>query len=169
MASTLMSLSANQHTPATTRPEETLDSTSKKDPSKKKKDELRKVMRNRAAAQQSRIRKKIYVDDLESKTVALSITNSNLAQNIQTLLTENKFLKEQLDYLQVLLVQAKLSTQAIIPRLHTEIDISPHTTGLKLPGPNYLLLGVTDCSHDQLRSITHQPIPNHNSFVFGHR
>ncbi|KAF5198246.1 Transcription factor hy5-like [Thalictrum thalictroides] len=52
------------------------------------------LLRNRVSAQQARERKKVYVNDLESKAEELQDKNSNLEEKISTLVNENTMLRK---------------------------------------------------------------------------
>eukprot|EP00002_Diphylleia_rotans_P022945 TRINITY_DN4506_c0_g1_i1.p2 TRINITY_DN4506_c0_g1~~TRINITY_DN4506_c0_g1_i1.p2 ORF type:complete len:197 (-),score=51.01 TRINITY_DN4506_c0_g1_i1:796-1386(-) len=70
---------------------------------------LRRLLKNRESAHQSRIRKKNYISELEKRTAELSSSNSDLQTRVNTLTTENKLLKDQLAYLRLVLSQAATS------------------------------------------------------------
>ncbi|PIA60613.1 hypothetical protein AQUCO_00300247v1 [Aquilegia coerulea] len=55
---------------------------------------LKRLLRNRVSAQQARERKKVYVNDLESKADELQDKNSNLEEKISTLVNENTMLRK---------------------------------------------------------------------------
>ncbi|KAJ4957176.1 hypothetical protein NE237_013959 [Protea cynaroides] len=57
---------------------------------------LKRLLRNRVSAQQARERKKIYVNDLESKAKELHDMNSELEEKISTLTNENAMLRKVL-------------------------------------------------------------------------
>ncbi|XP_065863447.1 transcription factor HY5-like isoform X2 [Euphorbia lathyris] len=57
---------------------------------------LKRLLRNRVSAQQARERKKVYVNDLESKAKELQDSNSKLEEKISTLLNENAMLRKVL-------------------------------------------------------------------------
>ncbi|KAF6163489.1 hypothetical protein GIB67_029338 [Kingdonia uniflora] len=56
----------------------------------------KRLLRNRVSAQQARERKKVYVNDLESKANELLDKNSNLEEKISTLVNENNMLRKVL-------------------------------------------------------------------------
>ncbi|MED6149785.1 hypothetical protein PIB30_065915 [Stylosanthes scabra] len=56
----------------------------------------RTLLRNRVSAQQARERKKVYVNDLESRAKELEDKNSNLEERISTLINENTMLRKVL-------------------------------------------------------------------------
>eukprot|EP00736_Rhodelphis_marinus_P007436 Rmarinus@m.18490 len=64
---------------------------------------LRRLARNREAATKSRLKKKSYLGELESKIGSLMEYCSRLAYTNQTLLTENRNLKEQTSFFKQLL------------------------------------------------------------------
>nr|XP_048321549.1 transcription factor HY5-like isoform X2 [Ziziphus jujuba var. spinosa] len=55
---------------------------------------LKRLLRNRVSAQQARERKKVYVNDLESRAKELQDTNSKLEEKISTLINENTMLRK---------------------------------------------------------------------------
>ncbi|KAJ8620381.1 hypothetical protein MRB53_028910 [Persea americana] len=55
-----------------------------------------RLLRNRVSAQQARERKKVYVNDLESKARELQDKNSKLEEKISTLTNENTMLRKVL-------------------------------------------------------------------------
>ncbi|XP_077244168.1 transcription factor HY5-like [Tasmannia lanceolata] len=57
---------------------------------------LKRLLRNRVSAQQARERKKVYVNDLESKARELQDKNSKLEEKISTLINENTMLRKVL-------------------------------------------------------------------------
>ncbi|OVA16603.1 Basic-leucine zipper domain [Macleaya cordata] len=57
---------------------------------------LKRLLRNRVSAQQARERKKVYVNDLESKAKDLQDKNSKLEEKISTLVNENTMLRKVL-------------------------------------------------------------------------
>eukprot|EP00262_Sarcandra_glabra_P002320 TRINITY_DN12596_c0_g1_i1.p1 TRINITY_DN12596_c0_g1~~TRINITY_DN12596_c0_g1_i1.p1 ORF type:complete len:163 (+),score=29.64 TRINITY_DN12596_c0_g1_i1:136-624(+) len=57
---------------------------------------LKRLLRNRVSAQQARERKKVYVNDLESRAKELQDKNSKLEEKISTLINENTMLRKVL-------------------------------------------------------------------------
>ncbi|XP_040991737.1 transcription factor HY5-like isoform X1 [Juglans microcarpa x Juglans regia] len=57
---------------------------------------LKRLLRNRVSAQQARERKKVYVNDLESRAQELQDKNSKLEEKISTLINENTMLRKVL-------------------------------------------------------------------------
>ncbi|WCJ23661.1 Transcription factor HY5-like [Euphorbia peplus] len=57
---------------------------------------LKRLLRNRVSAQQARERKKVYVNDLESRAKELQDNNSKLEEKISTLVNENAMLRKVL-------------------------------------------------------------------------
>ncbi|KAK9288338.1 hypothetical protein L1049_016791 [Liquidambar formosana] len=57
---------------------------------------LKRLLRNRVSAQQARERKKVYVNDLESRAKELQDRNSKLDEKISTLINENTMLRKVL-------------------------------------------------------------------------
>jgi transcription factor HY5 len=53
-----------------------------------------RLLRNRVSAQQARERKKVYVNDLESRAKEFEDKNSNLEERISTLTNENAMLRK---------------------------------------------------------------------------
>jgi len=58
-----------------------------------------RLLKNRQAAQQFRKRQKSHIIELESKVETLSSDNTMLGSRVDMLTTENKLIKEQLDYM----------------------------------------------------------------------
>ncbi|KAI4344684.1 hypothetical protein L6164_011882 [Bauhinia variegata] len=56
----------------------------------------KRLLRNRVSAQQARERKKVYVNDLESRASELQDKNSKLEDRISTLMNENAMLRKVL-------------------------------------------------------------------------
>ncbi|KAI5351613.1 PREDICTED: mRNAion factor [Prunus dulcis] len=57
---------------------------------------LKRLLRNRVSAQQARERKKVYVNELESRAKELEDSNSKLEEKISTLINENAMLRKVL-------------------------------------------------------------------------
>ncbi|KDP28025.1 hypothetical protein JCGZ_19105 [Jatropha curcas] len=57
---------------------------------------LKRLLRNRVSAQQARERKKVYVNELESRAKELQDKNSKLEEKISTLINENAMLRKVL-------------------------------------------------------------------------
>lgn len=55
---------------------------------------MNRLLRNRVSAQQARERKKVYVNELESKANELQDKNSKLEERISTLINENTMLRK---------------------------------------------------------------------------
>ncbi|KMS98608.1 hypothetical protein BVRB_3g070510 [Beta vulgaris subsp. vulgaris] len=55
---------------------------------------LKRLLRNRVSAQQARERKKVYVNDLESRANELQENNFKLEEKISTLVNENTMLRK---------------------------------------------------------------------------
>lgn len=53
-----------------------------------------RLLRNRVSAQQARERKKVYVNELESRAKEMEDKNSNLEERISTLMNENTMLRK---------------------------------------------------------------------------
>ncbi|KAJ8766478.1 hypothetical protein K2173_022537 [Erythroxylum novogranatense] len=67
-----------------------------RNPTDKEYRRLKRLLRNRVSAQQARERKKIYVNDLESRAKELQERNSKLEEKISTLTNENTMLRKVL-------------------------------------------------------------------------
>ncbi|CAN6467119.1 unnamed protein product [Victoria cruziana] len=65
-----------------------------RDPADREYRRLKRLLRNRVSAQQARERKKVYVNDLESKVKELQDKNSVLEEKISTLMNENTMLRK---------------------------------------------------------------------------
>ncbi|XP_061337966.1 transcription factor HY5-like [Gastrolobium bilobum] len=57
---------------------------------------LKRLLRNRVSAQQARERKKVYMNDLESRAKEMEDKNSKLEERISTLINENTMLRKVL-------------------------------------------------------------------------
>ncbi|NXC44481.1 CREB3 protein, partial [Penelope pileata] len=71
---------------------------------------VRRKIRNKQSAQDSRRRKKIYVDGLESRVAACTAQNHELQKKVQLLQKQNMSLLEQLRKLQALVRQSTTKT-----------------------------------------------------------
>ncbi|KAJ6663058.1 hypothetical protein lerEdw1_010879 [Lerista edwardsae] len=71
---------------------------------------VRRKIRNKQSAQDSRRRKKVYVDSLESRVVACTAQNNELQKKVQLLQKQNGSLLEQLRRLQGLVRQSSTKT-----------------------------------------------------------
>lgn len=67
-----------------------------------------RLLRNRVSAQQARERKKVYVNDLESRAKELQEINTKLEEKISTLTNENTMLRK------VLMISYKLITKVTL-------------------------------------------------------
>ncbi|OIW01275.1 hypothetical protein TanjilG_10436 [Lupinus angustifolius] len=67
-----------------------------RNPADKEYRRLKRLLRNRVSAQQARERKKVYVNDLESRAQELEDKNSKLEESISTLINENTMLRKVL-------------------------------------------------------------------------
>lgn len=72
----------------------------------------RRLIKNRESAQLSRMRKKIYIDDLERKVTALTQENEMLTKKVASLVGDNKLLTEQVNRLESMLKQSQRRTAA---------------------------------------------------------
>ncbi|XP_057414929.1 transcription factor HY5-like [Lotus japonicus] len=67
-----------------------------RNPADKEHRRLKRLLRNRVSAQQARERKKVYVNDLESRAKELQDKNAVLEEQISTLINENTMLRKVL-------------------------------------------------------------------------
>ncbi|KAJ1409580.1 Basic-leucine zipper domain [Sesbania bispinosa] len=67
-----------------------------RNPADKEHRRLKRLLRNRVSAQQARERKKVYVNDLESRATELQDKNAILEERISTLINENTMLRKVL-------------------------------------------------------------------------
>ncbi|KAK7349998.1 hypothetical protein VNO77_07999 [Canavalia gladiata] len=67
-----------------------------RNPADKEHRRLKRLLRNRVSAQQARERKKVYVNDLESRAKELHEKNAILEERISTLINENTMLRKVL-------------------------------------------------------------------------
>lgn len=67
-----------------------------RNPADKEYRRLKRLLRNRVSAQQARERKKVYVNDLESRAKELQEINTTLEEKISTLTNENTMLRKVL-------------------------------------------------------------------------
>ncbi|XP_032070286.1 cyclic AMP-responsive element-binding protein 3-like [Thamnophis elegans] len=73
---------------------------------------VRRKIRNKQSAQDSRRRKKLYMDNLESRVLACTAQNSELQEKVQLLQKQNRSLLEQLRKLQALVQHSSTKTAA---------------------------------------------------------
>uniref|UniRef100_A0A8C6XK21 cAMP responsive element binding protein 3 n=1 Tax=Naja naja TaxID=35670 RepID=A0A8C6XK21_NAJNA len=73
---------------------------------------VRRKIRNKQSAQDSRRRKKVYMDNLESRVLACTAQNSELQKKVQLLQKQNTSLLEQLKKLQALIQHSSTKTAA---------------------------------------------------------
>ncbi|XP_070795114.1 cyclic AMP-responsive element-binding protein 3 [Pituophis catenifer annectens] len=73
---------------------------------------VRRKIRNKQSAQDSRRRKKVYMDNLESRVLACTAQNSELQKKVQLLQKQNTSLLEQLRKLQALIQHSSTKTAA---------------------------------------------------------
>ncbi|XP_034297769.1 cyclic AMP-responsive element-binding protein 3 isoform X1 [Pantherophis guttatus] len=73
---------------------------------------VRRKIRNKQSAQDSRRRKKVYMDNLESRVLACTAQNSELQKKVQLLQKQNMSLLEQLRKLQALIQHSSTKTAA---------------------------------------------------------
>ncbi|XP_058028508.1 cyclic AMP-responsive element-binding protein 3 [Ahaetulla prasina] len=73
---------------------------------------VRRKIRNKQSAQDSRRRKKVYVDNLENRVLACTSQNSELQKKVQLLQKQNTSLLEQLRKLQALIQHSSTKTAA---------------------------------------------------------
>ncbi|XP_025030657.1 cyclic AMP-responsive element-binding protein 3 [Python bivittatus] len=71
---------------------------------------VRRKIRNKQSAQDSRRRKKVYVDNLESRVLACTVQNDELQKKVQLLQKQNTSLLEQLRKLQALVQHSSTKT-----------------------------------------------------------
>ncbi|MBN3318378.1 CR3L3 protein, partial [Atractosteus spatula] len=71
---------------------------------------VRRKIRNKQSAQESRKKKKVYVDGLESRVAACTAQNQELQKKVQQLQKQNMSLIEQLRKLQALMKQTTMKT-----------------------------------------------------------
>jgi len=97
-----------------------------------------RLVKNRQAAQQFRKRQKQYIQDLEKRCSSLTAQNASYAAKLELLITENRLVKEQLEYLRSFVNQA------------VQVSLTPAAaTGgpLQIPGPlSAALAGTTPTS-----------------------
>lgn len=67
-----------------------------RNPADKEHRRLKRLLRNRVSAQQARERKKVYVNDLESRAKEMQEKNAMLEERISTLINENTMLRKVL-------------------------------------------------------------------------
>ncbi|XP_015267205.1 PREDICTED: cyclic AMP-responsive element-binding protein 3-like protein 4 [Gekko japonicus] len=108
---------------------------------------VRRKIRNKQSAQDSRRRKKEYIDGLESRVAAYSAQNQELQKKLQELQTHNVSLVSQLQRLQGLIKQT--STKAAQTR--TCLVILIFSLGLLILPSCSSLLGGTQISQEEYR------------------
>lgn len=85
-----------------------------------------RLVKNRQAAQQFRKRQKLYIQDLERRCTTLTAQNASYAAKVELLSTENRLVKEQLEYLRSFVSQA------------VQVSLTPAAVAggpLQMPGP----------------------------------
>jgi hypothetical protein len=85
-----------------------------------------RLVKNRQAAQQFRKRQKLYIQDLEKRCTTLTAQNASYAAKVELLSTENRLVKEQLEYLRSFVSQA------------VQVSLTPAAVAggpLQMPGP----------------------------------
>eukprot|EP00005_Dracoamoeba_jomungandri_P001634 CAMPEP_0174251294 /NCGR_PEP_ID=MMETSP0439-20130205/1158_1 /TAXON_ID=0 /ORGANISM="Stereomyxa ramosa, Strain Chinc5" /LENGTH=190 /DNA_ID=CAMNT_0015331567 /DNA_START=78 /DNA_END=650 /DNA_ORIENTATION=- len=82
-----------------------------------------KLVKNRKAAQQFRKRQKNHIQQLESDVNALSSENTTLKTKVEDLQKENKFIRDQLDYMRNFVMNAlQVSFANAAPNVATTDD-----------------------------------------------
>ncbi|XP_070323504.1 cyclic AMP-responsive element-binding protein 3-like protein 4 isoform X2 [Odocoileus virginianus] len=110
---------------------------------------VRRKIRNKQSAQDSRRRKKEYIDGLESRVAACAAQNQELQKKVQELERHNISLVTQLRQLQMLIVQtsnkaAQTSTCVLVPLIYFPSPPSPPPPSATFPSL-CLLPGQTYC------------------------
>ncbi|XP_048397071.1 cAMP responsive element binding protein 3-like 3 like [Stegostoma tigrinum] len=131
---------------------------------------IRRKIRNKQSAQESRKKKKNYIDGLESRVVACTVQNQELQRKVQHLESQNMSLIEQLKKLQALLKQtttksANISTCIMVFLLSFTLIIFPSINpfGAKLGSQDesYSVLSRTlldsESSHIRVVPNTYNP------------
>jgi len=94
----------------------------------------RRLVKNRESAQLSRLRKKIYIEELEKKVNHLATENETLSKQLASISAEKKKLHDEVIYLQ------------------TIIKRSPELSQLALNGKKNLALGGTAITHKNVKA-----------------
>jgi len=91
----------------------------------------RRLIKNRESAQLSRLRKKIYIEELERKVNQLQTDNENLTKQVNTVSTDRKKLQEEVTYLQGIIKQSPALSQ-----------IAANSTKKQVMGKNVKAAGI---------------------------
>ncbi|XP_051866104.1 cAMP responsive element binding protein 3-like 3 like isoform X2 [Pristis pectinata] len=131
---------------------------------------IRRKIRNKQSAQESRKKKKNYIDGLESRVVACTVQNQELQRKVQHLENQNMSLIAQLRKLQALVKQtstktANISTCIMVFLLSFTLiifpSINPFGAKLRSQEESYSVLSRTlldsDSSHVRLVPNAHNP------------
>ncbi|XP_059845544.1 cAMP responsive element binding protein 3-like 3 like isoform X2 [Hypanus sabinus] len=131
---------------------------------------IRRKIRNKQSAQESRKKKKNYIDGLESRVVACTVQNQELQRKVQHLENQNMSLIEQLRKLQALVKHtstksANISTCIMVFLLSFTLiifpSINPFGAKLRSQEESYSVLSRTlldsESSHVRLVSKAHNP------------
>eukprot|EP01102_Stenamoeba_stenopodia_P010554 TRINITY_DN3197_c0_g1_i1.p1 TRINITY_DN3197_c0_g1~~TRINITY_DN3197_c0_g1_i1.p1 ORF type:complete len:496 (-),score=93.52 TRINITY_DN3197_c0_g1_i1:125-1612(-) len=101
----------------------------------------RRLIKNRESAQLSRLRKKMYIDDLEKKVSALTQDNDALTKRVATLVQENKNLSDQVSYLQNALKQSQANpTNRKLPIVPANNNANNNSKNMKAAGVCMLMI-----------------------------
>ncbi|XP_031508936.1 cyclic AMP-responsive element-binding protein 3-like protein 4 isoform X1 [Papio anubis] len=132
---------------------------------------VRRKIRNKQSAQDSRRRKKEYIDGLESRVAACSAQNQELQKKVQELERHNISLVAQLRQLQTLIAQtsnkaAQTSTCVLVPLVYLlpsapTSTIFPHTSILipRLPSQIYFPHPITPAGLHSLCPLLPSSVP----------
>ncbi|XP_074022966.1 cyclic AMP-responsive element-binding protein 3 [Numenius arquata] len=122
---------------------------------------VRRKIRNKQSAQDSRRRKKIYMDGLENRVAACTAQNHELQKKVQLLQKQNMSLLEQLQKLQALVRQSTMKTTTaktctMVVFLSFCLILSPSfcSFGRREPQPELRVLSR------QIREISNQVAPD---------
>ncbi|XP_072920362.1 cAMP responsive element binding protein 3-like 3 like isoform X2 [Hemitrygon akajei] len=131
---------------------------------------IRRKIRNKQSAQESRRKKKTYIDGLESRVVACTVQNQELQRKVQHLENQNMSLIEQLRKLQALVKHtstksANISTCIMVFLLSFTLiifpSINPFGAKLRSQEESYSVLSRTllDSESSHVRSVSkaHNP------------
>ncbi|XP_060712967.1 cAMP responsive element binding protein 3-like 3 like isoform X1 [Hemiscyllium ocellatum] len=134
---------------------------------------IRRKIRNKQSAQESRKKKKNYIDGLESRVVACTVQNQELQRKVQHLESQNMSLIEQLRKLQALVKQtttksANISTCIMVFLLSFTLiifpSINPFGTKLGSQDESYSVLSRTlldsESSHIRVVPKVYNPDAN---------
>lgn len=104
----------------------------------------KRLLKNRKAARQFRKRQKEHIADLEKKVENLTSENSNLTSKVQLLSTENKLIREQLNYMRTFVMNALQLSFGDQPQQQSSGTPRNHYPSRSAPVSNYSPSSLSD-------------------------